>query len=167
MPLSPKSGYYFYDLEFQQKHKDKEELENDKNNNKPDMLAIKFNTLGKPEKLVIVEVKCMKAAWKGSAGLHVHINKMKAYFENKERKAIRAKEAYLILTQYAKLGLRNLNPSMTFEYDDFQSLKTETLIVLTDEAKKLWIKDKKIASLRAEAVKYICKEYPEADFYSI
>jgi len=152
-----RSGYYFYDLEFQQKHDNKKEQDADKDNNKPDMLALKFDKTGKPEKLVIVEVKCRKAALKGKAGLDNHIKRMKTYYDDENRKQCRIKEAYLVLTQYAKLGLRNLNPDMSFDYKDFNSLGIETLVVLTDEAR----------NSRLNAKKYNCSEYPEADFYIV
>ena len=77
---SQKDGYYFYDLEFQQKHKDKDEQEKAKDrgeSNKPDMQAIRFGVDGKPEALVFVEVKSTECAYHGDkSGLYKHMEAM-------------------------------------------------------------------------------------------
>lgn len=130
-------GYFFYDLEFAQRHKDKEEQDNDKNNNKPDMQAIRFGLNGTPEKIVFVEVKCTKDAMNGKSGLTEHLKKMKSYEKLEERR----KEACDILNQYAQLELRGLTKQNIFNYNDFKNLKLEILLVFTDDAIKIWEKD--------------------------
>jgi hypothetical protein len=161
-----KGGYFFYDLEFAQKHKCKKDQEDDKANNKPDMQAIKFNISGKPEKLVFVEVKCTKAAWNGgTSGLKDHVERMRDYQNQKNNMQSRREEACEILRQYAGLGLRNLKEDMKFDDKDFSNLELEILVVLTDEAKKKWDKDLKIDDIKKTASPYFCESYPEAEMF--
>lgn len=158
-----KSGYFFYDLEYMQK--------GNKNSNQPDMQAIKFDENGKPARIVFVEVKCTKAAWKGGrSGLADHVKRMKLYEKQKESMDARRIEAYQILTQYAELGLRGLDESINFQHSDFIDLPLEILIVLTGDAKSLWNKDESESMMRIKenAISHeprICPSYDEAHMY--
>lgn len=78
-----KDGYFFYDMEFQQQHEDKEKQKADEYNNKPDMLAIRFEA-GKPKALVFVEVKCKREALRGTSGLEKHVECMENYYRTAE-----------------------------------------------------------------------------------
>jgi hypothetical protein len=165
-----KSGFFFYDLEFAQKHENKKAQDDDENNNKPDMQAIKFNEEGKPDKLVFVEVKCTKSAWDGgTSGLVDHIKRMREYENDRINMSARRKEAYLILKQYSMLGLRGLNAEDWFEYDDFKNLSLEILIVLTGDAKKIWEKDNspEMIAIKKDAIPYACSSYEDALVFSL
>ena len=129
-----KDGYFFYDLEFAQRHANKKEQEEDTNKNKPDMWAIRFDSSGKPDKIVVVEVKCTSEAMKGSSGILTHLEKMRKYDKLPERRA----EACQLLNQYAKLQLRGLSNKDSFNYDDFKNLELEILLVFTGEAAVEW-----------------------------
>ena len=131
---SLRDGYFFYDLEFAQRHGSRSEQRNDASNNKPDMQAVRFNAQGRPEKLVFVEVKSTAHAMEGSSGLAEHFRKMRRY----EKLEARRREACQIMNQYAKLGLRGLSEQKHFSYDDFSSLGLEILLIFTDEAMKRW-----------------------------
>ncbi|SKB93213.1 hypothetical protein SAMN06296386_109112 [Lachnospiraceae bacterium] len=131
-------GYFFYDLEFAQRHENIACLKEDKNNNKPDMWGLKFDKNGKPEKIVVAEVKCTKGAMNGTSGIVTHLEKMRYYDIFPERR----KEACQIMNQYAMLGLRNLNSGNYFNYEDFKSLEPEILLIFTGEAAVLWKNDK-------------------------
>ncbi|WP_036610805.1 hypothetical protein [Oribacterium sp. P6A1] len=144
-----RNGYFFYDMEFSQKHKNINERNQDENNNKPDMQAIKFGKNGLPERIVFVEVKCTKEAMAGNSGLNEHINKMKHYNGLINRR----KEACDILNQYAQLGLRGLSHSDSFQYEDFKDLEPEILLVFTDDAKQIWETDASFSSDRHQAQK--------------
>lgn len=137
-----KDGYYFYDMEFQQKHRNKKEQEEAKKrgeSNKPDMQAIRFGKDGKPEALVFVEVKCTKSAYDGDAsGLNKHIEAMRNYPEKNLN--LRRREAYLLLHQYEQLGLRNFERQI--EWEEYKQLPLEILLIFTDEAKVIWREDK-------------------------
>ena len=154
-----KDGYFFYDLEFSQKHKDKTDRDNDSTNNEPDMQAIRFRKNGKPESIVFVEVKCTEFAMDGPSGLEEHIKKMKKY--KKSRLVDRRKEACDIMNQYAQLGLRGLTKKNVFEYDDFKNLPLEILVLLTDEVIDVWNTDSRYRS------KEIKCEYPDMRVYSV
>ncbi|MDD4543178.1 MAG: ATP-dependent DNA helicase [Clostridia bacterium] len=160
-----KNGYFFYDKEFAIKHEDKAEQKEDDANNKTDMLAIKFDIEGKPDKIVFAEVKSTKSTLTGKTGLDAHIRRMRSYKDNKENMQSRRKEAYLILTHYAMLGLRGLDETIVFDYDDFSKLDMEILIILTDEAKEY--KGKCMIELKKEATKYNRPSYPDADIYIV
>lgn len=165
-----KSGYFFYDLEFAQKHENKKARDDDENKNKPDMQAIKFNEKGKPDKLVFVEVKCTKSAWdSGTSGLVDHIKRMREYENDGINMSARRKEAYLIIKQYSILGLRGLNMEDCFEYDDFENLSLEILIILTGDAKKRWEEDysPQMMAIKKDAIPYVCSSYEDALFFSL
>ena len=129
-----KSGYFLYDLEFHQK--------GDGNANEPDMLGLKFDNDGKPEKLVFVEVKSTKSALKDTgnnkkgSGLKGHIEKTIEYIKDERLINNRKDEAYSIMRNYATLNLRGLNERTSFDEHNFKKLDLETLFVFTDEAKK-------------------------------
>lgn len=134
-----KDGYFFYDMEFQQKHNSIDDLKEDieaEINNKPDMQAIKFKN-GEAKSLVFVEVKCTKSAYAGDSGLDVHFKKMENY--PKERLESRRREAYLMLYQYSELGLLKLDKPIDGE--EFEKLPYEGLLLFTDEAIDLWNSD--------------------------
>lgn len=135
-----KNGYFFYDLEFQQKHKSKEYLKEDiekKINNKPDMQAVRFDENGDVKAIVFVEVKSTAEAYYGNSGLDKHIKSMRNY--RPELLESRRREALLLLDQYEKLGIitleKKLNP------DVFEKLPLEILLVFTDDAIKKWKED--------------------------
>lgn len=137
------NGYYFYDMEFQQKHQSMDDQRADKANglsNKPDMQALRFQN-NKPVAWVFVEVKCTKEAYVGGSGLGKHISSMQKYIAEDNRECLerRRREAFLLLHQYNKLGLCNLD----LGWDAFKSLKTEILLVFTDDAIDCWRNDKK------------------------
>lgn len=144
-----KNGYFFYDMEFAQKHKSKDERDQDKKyNNQADMLAIKFNNNQKPEKIVLVEVKCKKASLYNDSGIKKHLEKMEPYIKTSsdkeidKRKEQRRIEAWQIMNQYATLGLRGLSTANIFDYDnDFKKLDFQILLVFTDNAIDEWHKN--------------------------
>lgn len=138
-----KNGYFFYDMEFQQKHRSKSEREEDRKkglNNKPDMQAIRFDNEGKPSAWVFVEVKCTEAAYGGKSGLMTHIEKMKLYIKNTENLERRRREAALILMQYQELGLIQLERKV--EETEYLHLPAEIVLIFTDAAIRLWNNEK-------------------------
>ena len=151
------NGYFFYDLEFAQRHENIQELRNDKLNNKPDMQAIRFDKNGKPDRLVFVEVKCTGSAMQGESGIVEHLRKMKLYDENKLIN--RRKEACDIMNQYAQLGLRGLSEKNHFNYEDFKDLELEILLVFTNDAINIWETDGKFVNDRLQTTKV---EYADA-----
>ena len=161
--ISTSNGYFFYDLEFAQRHENKKAQIEDKSNNKPDMQAIRFDSNGKPEKIVFVEVKCTDAAMKGASGLEEHLKKMKAYAKLEDRR----KEACQIMNQYAKLGLRGLSNTDMFDYEDFARLELEILLVFTDDAIGLWENSSKFADDRKLAKKINYADDPNICLYRI
>ena len=118
-------GLLIYDLEFAQKRTS----DTKESTNQPDMLGIKYKSR-KPEKLVLIEVKCKASAMKNSSGLDEHINKMEEYFEDTIAIQNRIKEANEILIQYHQLRLRDI-PDNTFIPLD---IKKEICVILTDTA---------------------------------
>lgn len=148
-----KDGYFFYDMEFQQQHEDKEKQKADKYNNKPDMLAIRFEA-GKPKALVFVEVKCKREALRGTSGLEKHVECMENYCRpdaaGVSKLDVRCREAFLIMHQYKKLGFFDLteepNPEDYYRTAEdgrkIANLPLEILLVFTDDAAKEWEKGK-------------------------
>lgn len=140
------NDYFFYDMEFAQKHKSRKEREADKENNQPDMLAIKFDNNQKPEKIVLVEVKCNKNSLSNKAGIKKHFESMKSYVECINNNSLIAKsrenrkiEACQIMNHYAKLGLRGLTSANKFDVNDFTSIKEfQILLIFTDDAIHEW-----------------------------
>lgn len=142
MMKNQEDGYLFYDMEFEQKHKSAEEAEVDRKNglnNKPDMQAIRFDSKGNPVAWVFVEVKCTESAYGGKSSLKNHIEKMRKYIKDADNLNRRRREAYLMLYQYNQLGLLNLNREIDIE--SFNNLKSEVIIVFTDEAINRWEND--------------------------
>ena len=137
-------GYYFYDLEFAQRHENMSSLLGDKNNNKPDMWGLHFGAEMKPDRIVVVEVKCTEAAMKGGSGIVTHLQKMKNYDKLPERR----KEACQLMNHYAMLELRGLNNSIEFDYDDFKKLPVEIMLIFTDDAARIWEEDASFAADR-------------------
>lgn len=138
------NGYFFYDLEFQPPHEDKDAADNDGNKNKPDMLAIKYVN-GSPTKLVFVEVKTRKeACTKKESGVRKHLictaGWLKEYYENPNDKFMKARkeEVPKIIQHYADLGLRGLKQTQKF---DFSDIDIEVLLIFTDEEAINWAKD--------------------------
>lgn len=135
------TGYFVYDLEFQQPHKNKTEQEQDKNNNKPDMLAVKFNDR-RPEKIAFVEVKSTEKACNGKSGFDKHRDCMINYIKQEEHLSVRREEAYEIISDYAKLQLRNLGLDDVFDRSQFEKIEKEILFVFTDKAIFFYNKNK-------------------------
>ena len=160
---STSKGYFFYDLEFAQRHENINAQREDKSNNKPDMQAIRFDSNGKPEKIVFVEVKCTDDAMKGASGLAEHLKKMKVYEKLEDRR----KEACQIMNQYAKLGLRGLSDNDKYNYEDFARLELEILLVFTDEAIGLWENSRDFANDRKLANKINYEGDPNICLYRI
>ena len=136
-------------MEFQQKHRNKAERIAAKQageSNKPDMQAIRFGSDGKPEALVFVEVKCTRNAYNGESGLYKHIDAMLKYPDTALKR--RRREAYLILHQYKELGLRSFERELNWQ--EYENLPLEILLVLTDNAKTLWEEDE---SLKVKEIK--------------
>ena len=160
------NGYLFYDMEFEQKHQSKEDAEVDRINglnNKPDMQAIRFDESGNPKAWVFVEVKCTESAYNGNSSLKKHIEKMRKYIANEENLIRRRREAYLMLSQYEKLGLINLkkkiNPSV------YEKLDAEVVIIFSDEAIQKWKTDtdKTIIALRNKQINSLGEEFQLPD----
>ena len=146
-------GYYFYDMEFEQKHKSSEDKELDKEkglNNKPDMQAIRYDTDGNPSAWGFVEVKCTKMAYGGKSGLKEHVNKMRKYILDEENLKRRRREAYLIMSQYEKLKLEMFKKPLND--NDFANLPAEILLIFTDDAISEWTseRDESFVKLRNE-----------------
>lgn len=118
-------GYYIYDLEFSQPYG---KLLGCKN--QPDMLAIRFDASGTPERLVFVEVKSTPEALGGKSGLEAHIRGMEQYPDR--LLTVRSWDAYNILEQYRRLGLLNV-PAETFREEDFKALPKEILLIFTGQ----------------------------------
>lgn len=118
------NGLFIYDLEFAQK-KNKDIPEND---NQPDMVGIRFKN-GKPEKLVLIEVKCKKTSMENKSGLEEHTGKMEKYIKNEIAIKNRIEEANKILQQYSILQLRKVQTIKIPE-----NIPIEIRIILTDEA---------------------------------
>ena len=140
--------YFFYDMESAKKHDNRDELSKDENNNRADMMAIRFNEEGTPVKLVFVEMKTKKGAYLGDSGLDEHIKKMIAV-EGKEFDSKKI-EAYKIINQYWGLGIKNNNNIEKCTYDFMMKLEKEILIVLTREAKNYWSTYEKNSLFRFE-----------------
>ena len=158
-----KNGYFFYDMEFSQRHEDMASQRSDQTNNKPDMLAIRFDPQGQSERLVFVEVKSTKAAMRGASGLVEHLGKMERY----EHLADRRREACQLMNQYAQLGLRGLSPQVFFPWEDFEHLPLELLLVFTDEAAELWQNHPTFAALRRRTSEVTIPECPEARLFAL
>ena len=120
-----RDGYYIYDLEFSQPYG---KLLGCKN--QPDMLAIRFDASGTPERLVFVEVKSTPEALGGKSGLEAHIRGMEQYLDR--LLPVRSWDAYNILEQYRRLGLLNV-PVETFREEDFKALSKEILLIFTGQ----------------------------------
>ena len=131
-----KSSYYFYDMEISKKHSNRNAIKDDEANNKADMMAVEFNDEGEPINIVFVEVKTKEAAFKGDSGLKVHIEKTKKI--SKEYIESRKIEAYKIIHQYHKLGLRTVEDINKIDYDAMTKMGVQLLVVLSREAKNYW-----------------------------
>lgn len=131
-----KASYYFYDMEISKKHINREAIKDDKANNKADMMAVEFDDEGEPVNIVFVEVKTKKSAFEGDSGLDKHIEKTKNV--SKEYIEARKVEAYKIIRQYHKLGLRTVEDIDKIDYDAMTKMGVQILVVLTREAKDCW-----------------------------
>lgn len=120
-----RDGYYIYDLEFSQPYG---KLLGCKN--QPDMLAIRFDVSGMPERLVFVEVKTKPEALGGKSGLEEHIRGMEDYPDC--LLPVRSRDAYNILEQYRRLRLLSV-PTETFREEDFKVLPKEILLIFTGQ----------------------------------
>lgn len=120
-----KEGYFIYDLEFSQPHAKALGCKN-----QPDMLAVRFDRAGKPERLAFVEVKSRPEALSGDSGLERHIRGMERYPD--WLLPIRGRDACRILNQYIEVGLLE-GRSEYFEEKDFARLPKEILLIFTGE----------------------------------
>ncbi len=143
------NGLYIYDLEFAQRSLPGIE----KLKNQPDMHAIRFKN-GKPESFVVIEVKSTKSAMRtGKSGFKNHLEGMEDYiFNHKDLVENRLKEAYDIISQYQKLGLRKIK-----DFDNnnnlelFTSMKNiEIRFILTGEAAKYYNANKNSNRVKRE-----------------
>lgn len=119
------NGYFIYDMEFSQPEGKTLDCEN-----QPDMLAIRFNRDGEPERLVFVEVKSKKSALNGMSGVRPHVCGMERYPD--WLLPVRGRDAYHILEQYIKLGLIK-EPSRPFAEAEFERLPKEALLFFTGQ----------------------------------
>lgn len=159
-----KNGYYFYDMEYQQRHDSKAEQDDARENgesNKPDMQAIRFGKDGKPKALVFVEVKSTLSAYTGKSGVIKHIKGMRNYPEC--YKDSRRREAFLLLNQYEKLGLKEFERKVI--EDEYRKLPLEHILIFTDEAGDKWIGDEtpEIMKIKNRAENQVVKEIPLED----
>lgn len=122
-----KCGYYFYDLEFSQPYA---KVLNCKN--QPDMLAVRFDETGKPERLAFVEVKSKPGSLKNKSGVKAHIQGMEEYLRQEWLMEVRGVDACHILEQYAALGLMK-EPDRPFDEEEFRNLPQEILLIFTGE----------------------------------
>lgn len=143
-----KNGFFFYDMEIAKKHENKVELQNDKFNNKADMMAVEFDSNGNPITLLFVEVKSKKSAFAGKSGLNEHINKMKMITEEEFKN--RKKEAFKVINQYHQLGLRKVDCIENCCYDKMMQMEKGMLIVLSREAIGYWEKYEKSSPYKFE-----------------
>ena len=120
------NGYCFYDMEFSQPYG---KILNCKN--QPDILDIRFDRAGKPERLVFVEVKSKPEALGRKSGLDEHVRGMEDYPD--WLLPIRGRDAYHILMQYIELGLMK-KPLRPFIEAEFEKLSKEILLILTGDA---------------------------------
>ena len=149
------NGYFIYDMEFATPHKDTAAAKNDKNNNEPDMLAIKFEN-HKPVKLVFIEVKSnKKACTQTKSGAFAHIRKtagaLDEFFKTGKDKyvEIRKKDAKEIIKGYASIKLHDLNQEPDWE---LENIDVEILMVFTDEAVE-WAR-KNVVDMKKAAAPY-------------
>jgi hypothetical protein len=145
------NGYFIYDLEFEQPYTDRGAKTADKNNNKPDMLAVKFKD-SRPYRLVFIEVKSNYASCLNKSGFDEHFNKMREYIKQNANIEIRRKDALGIIRDYARLELRGLDKKAVLNDDDFLKLETEILFIFTDEAIGYYEENKSRISSREDMV---------------
>ena len=116
-------GLYVYDLEFKQRNR--------KNENEPDMLAVRYSE-GKPQSIVFVEVKSKwKACEDEKSGLTKHLDGMNHYIKNSPYLNNRKQEAHDIISAYKSLKLHNPPKNVP---DPENLNKFEMMIILTDTA---------------------------------
>lgn len=95
---------FAYDLEFSQKFKDSS-IRSEIGVNEPDILALRFRD-GKPEKLLLIEVKSTKSACiSKTSGISPHLEGMKRYSQEELFMESRIGDVWEILKQYQKMGL--------------------------------------------------------------
>jgi len=119
------NGYFIYDMEFKQRKGKILDC-----GNQPDMLAIRFDGNGKPERLVFVEVKSKKSALKGSSGVRSHVYGMERYPD--WLLPVRGRDACKILNQYMDIGLLKGRPGH-FTAEEFAQLPKEVLLIFTGQ----------------------------------
>lgn len=151
------NGYFIYDMEFARPHEDKQAVKNDKNNNEPDMLAIKYEN-HKPVKLVFIEVKStVKACTNPKSGACEHIRKtagaLDDFFKTRKDEYVETRkgDAEKIIEGYASIKLHGLNekPELDFKKID---MDIEILMVFTDEAVE-WAR-KNVVDMKKAAAPY-------------
>ena len=132
-----KDGYFIYDLEYASQHENKKARENDKDNNKPDFLAIRFeNSI--PQAIVIGEVKTTSGACEDTSGVIDHLKKMIRMDSRTEEIIAMKKDAAQILSDYKKMGLYNIKNLISEK--EALTLSLETLFIFTDESKE-WLRN--------------------------
>ncbi len=116
-------GYYAYDLEFSQKYPDKDyvekfakangpqysrvraiDIKEKLGTNEPDMLALRFEN-GRPQALVLIEVKSTESACKGKSDVKKHMEGMNRYAQQELFMKKRRTDAYESLCQYKEMGI--------------------------------------------------------------
>lgn len=112
-------------MEFSQPHAKALECEN-----QPDMLAIRFDPAGKPERLAFVEVKSKKRSLQGNSGVKAHVLGTERYPD--WLLPVRGRDACGILNQYIELGLLE-GRFEKFVEADFLRLPKEVLLVFTGQ----------------------------------
>ena len=130
-------GYFIFDMEYTPPHKSKKEKDNDENDNRTDMLALKFCD-SMPLTLSFIELKSTGNACEGKNGIKAHLTKMcGAIDSNPDFVRERTEDAYKIIAQYSELGLYDLPEAMKSARKD---IPMEVIIYLTDGAVDYWKK---------------------------
>ena len=130
------NGLFVYDLEFVQPPKPGVNI---KNNNKPDMFGIRFDSEGNMQSICMIEVKSTPSALNQNSGLEKHLDGMKEYLDNNSLMNDRKAEAYEILKQYKELRLYGVKK--VCNETEFLKLKKEIIFVFSHDVRNL---DKKI-----------------------
>lgn len=129
------NGYFIYDMESAKAHTNKTEREKDSNNNRTDMMSLRYNN-GMPAALSMIEVKSTSKACKDAAtGITEHLRKMSNLAEETSFIRERIQEAYEIIEQYGILGLYGAPEKIESPKVD---LPVEIVLYLTDEAVACW-----------------------------
>ena len=125
-------GYFIYDIEYAEPHKNLAEKKADKHDNRTDMLALRYQD-GIPVALAFIELKAKKSACGNKEiGIKAHLSKMCGAIDSKaEYMTERTTAAYEVMKQYGQLNLYHVLPEIK---PGRGSLPPEVIIYLTDEA---------------------------------